>query len=91
LTGPRASRYNHVVVEHLFIVSRHEADLYKHLADEFASEPDVHVIVDRRVGERRRSTEEKPAIERRQGERRAQSHVTRQVNSIGYAFVRLDG
>jgi hypothetical protein len=78
------------MISHLFIVSRQEPDLFAYLSKEFGSEEDVRVIVDRRVGERRRSADGKPDVERRQGDRRAQSHVSRQVKSIGYAFVRVD-
>ena len=78
------------VISHLFIVSRSEPELFAYLSKEFEGEDDVRVIVDRRIGERRQSADSKPAIERRQGDRRGQSHVSRQVNSIGYAFVRLD-
>ena len=80
-----------MVISHLFIVSRREPDLFAYLSKEFEGEDDVRVIMDRRVGERRRSDERRPSLERRQGDRRAQSHVSRQVNSIGYAFVRIDG
>jgi hypothetical protein len=79
-----------VVSSHLFIVSRREPELFAYLSKEFQAEPDVRVIVDRRVGERRRSAEHTPAVERRRRDRRGQSHVSRQVNSIGYAFVRVD-
>jgi hypothetical protein len=78
------------VISHLFIVSRREPELFAYLAKEFEAEADVRVIIDRRVGERRRSADDTPTVERRQGDRRAQSHVSRQVNSIGYAFVRVD-
>ena len=78
------------VISHLFIVSRREPELFAYLSKEFEAEDDVRVIMDRRLGERRRSDERKPSVERRQGNRREQSHVSRQVNSIGYAFVRID-
>lgn len=75
---------------HLFIVSRREADLFTYLSREFAGETGVQVIVDRRVGERRRQ-DGAPAVERRRRDRRRPSHITRQLSSLGYAFVRLDG
>ena len=78
------------MISHLFIVSRREPDLFAYLSKEFEAEADVRVIVDRRVGERRRSVDDTPEVERRHGDRRAQTHVSRQVNSIGYAFVRVD-
>jgi hypothetical protein len=78
------------VISHLFIVSRLETDLFEYLSREFASEDDVRVIFDRRLGERRRSGAAHD-LERRHGDRREQSHVSRQISSLGYAFVRLDG
>jgi len=81
------------VIAHLFIVSRLEPDLYNHLAREFSSEEDVRVIVDRRVGERRALAGDGGGgqqVERRQGDRRRQAHVARQLSSLGYDFVRLD-
>ncbi len=64
--------------EHLFIVSRQQLDLYRYLSREFSSEVDVQVILDRRYGERRIN-----------GERRGQTEIGSQINSLGYAFVRL--
>jgi hypothetical protein len=77
------------VIAHLFIVSRLEPQLFEYLSREFASEDDVKVIVDRRVGERRRNAGARD-IERRQGDRRTLAHVPHQVSSLGYAFVRVD-
>jgi hypothetical protein len=78
------------VSAHLFIVSRVEPQLFDYLAREFASEDDVQVILDRRIGERRKSTRTRP-VERRQADRRTLAHVPRQIGSLGYAFVRVDG
>ena len=78
------------MISHLFIVSRLETDLFEYLSREFATEDDVRVIFDRRQGERRRGGGTHD-VERRQGDRRAQSHISRQITSLGYAFVRLDG
>lgn len=77
------------MIAHLFIVSRLEPQLFEYLSREFASEHDVKVIVDRRVGERRRGAGN-PEVERRQSDRRTLAHVPRQINSLGYAFVRVD-
>ena len=77
------------MIAHLFIVSRLETDLFDYLTQEFAAEDDVRVIFDRRLGERRRGGGAHD-VERRQGDRRAQSHISRQITSLGYAFVRLE-
>ncbi|PYM30254.1 MAG: hypothetical protein DMD80_04190 [Candidatus Rokuibacteriota bacterium] len=77
--------------EHLFIVSRQQLDLYRYLSREFSSEVDVQVILDRRYGERRINGERRsaPRGERRRTERRGQTEIGSQINSLGYAFVRL--
>jgi hypothetical protein len=91
LTRPCPIGYKGNVSEHLFIVSRQQVDLYRYLTREFSSEADVHVILDRRQGERRAGGErrELPRGERRHTERRGPSEIGRQLNTLGYAFVRL--
>ena len=76
--------------EHLFIVSRQESDLYSYLSREFTGEPEVHVILDRRQGERRRqdAAESRAASERRHADRRGDATVRAELNSLGYAFIR---
>ena len=77
--------------EHLFIVSRQQLDLYRYLSREFSTEADVEVILDRRYGERRVNGDRRsaPRGERRQTDRRGQTQIGSQLNSLGYAFVRL--
>jgi hypothetical protein len=77
------------VIAHLFIVSRLEPQLFEYLSREFASEDDVNVILDRRLGERRGSAGTRD-VERRRGDRRTLGHIPRQLRSLGYAFVRVD-
>jgi len=79
------------VGEHLFIVSRQQLDLYRYLSREFSTETDVQVILDRRYGERRLQSERRsaPRGDRRQTDRRGQSEIGSQINTLGYAFVRL--
>jgi len=89
LTSATSIGYKASVIAHLFIVSRLEPQLFEYLSREFASEHDVKVIVDRRVGERRRGAGN-PEVERRQSDRRTLAHVPRQINSLGYAFFRVD-
>jgi hypothetical protein len=91
LTRPCPIGYKGTVSEHLFIVSRQQVDLYRYLTQEFSSEADVHVILDRRQGDRRASGERRalPRAERRRAERRGESEIGRQLNTLGYAFVRL--
>jgi len=79
------------VGEHLFIVSREQLDLYRYLSREFSTEADVQVILDRRYGTRRIVGDRRsaPRGERRQTDRRGQSEMGNQINTLGYAFVRL--
>ena len=77
--------------DHLFIVSRQQLDLYRYLSREFSTEVDVQVILDRRYGERRSHGERRsaPRGDRRATDRRGPSEIVRQINTLGYAFVRL--
>ena len=79
------------IVDHLFIVSRQQLDLYRYLSREFSTEADVQVILDRRYGERRVHGERRstPRGDRRDTDRRGQSEIGSQINTLGYAFVRL--
>jgi hypothetical protein len=80
------------VARHLFIVSREAPDLFTYLSREFAGEPDVTVILDRRQGERRRGLEPREAgrtDDRRQTDRRLKAEIASQLATLGYAFVRL--
>ena len=78
-------------MNHLFIVSRQQPDLYRYLAREFSTEADVEVILDRRYGERRARDDRpaKPQGERRRSHRRNHADLAGQLNTLGYAFVRL--
>ena len=44
---------NYPMARHLFIVARSHPDLYTYLCERFANDPNVEVILDRRVGQRR--------------------------------------
>jgi hypothetical protein len=60
---------NTTVLRHLFVVSREHVWLYTHLRERFEDDPNVGVILDRRVGERR-SASMATRHERRERERR---------------------
>jgi hypothetical protein len=78
-------------VDHLFIVSRLQPDLYRYLAREFSAESDVQVILDRRYRDRRTLAHQPSGSnhERRASDRRQRREVVGQLNTLGYAFVRL--
>ena len=69
----------------VFIVARDESALYAYLKEHFAGRPDVEVVLDRRLGERRRRSEPSPA-ERRTGGRRVRS-VEGDLSALGFAVV----
>jgi len=72
---------------HLFIVARDQKDLYDYLLKDFAADPKVDVLFDRRVRERRVRHEPVTGQERRQGERR-QDRIDTELRSVGFAIVR---
>jgi hypothetical protein len=62
---------NCITVRYLYIVSREHRWLYRHLVERFQDDPDVEVILDRRVSERRaQPSGPRPEQERRRSERR---------------------
>ncbi len=73
----------------LFVVAREQAELVGHLSHEFP-EGDVRVLLDRRHQDRRaRATALLP--DRRGGERRRGHTSGRELRSLGYSIVRLEG
>ena len=74
---------------HLFIVARHNLQLYEYLKQEFSGEP-VTVILDRRQTERRQ--EDLPHLdERRSGERRAHADVDQALQARGFVVIAQPG
>jgi hypothetical protein len=73
---------------YLFVVTRDHVSLRDYLAAEFAQEPEVHVILDRREQERRRGEEGLATPERRSGERRRARAGA--LGPSGFAFVRVE-
>lgn len=72
----------------LFVVARDRAKLYEHVKRAFADNPTVQVVLDRRVGDRRRSGMAR-VPDRRRGDRR-QRDVSGQLRALGWAIVLLD-
>ena len=73
----------------LLIVARGQPSLYEYLRDDFATDPDVQVLMDRRHGERRRA-DEPFAAERRRRDRRTRAPLDDKLGSIGFAVVRVE-
>ena len=72
---------------HLFIVARDQKDLYEYLLKDFAADPKVVVLFDRRVRDRRVDHEAVHGEDRRRHERR-QDRVDAELRSVGFAIVR---
>jgi len=84
--GARAAE--HAMPRHLFLVARDNPELARDLQAAFASDPEVEVLVDRRLVERRRH----PAglvPDRRKTDRRARPQVDLELKLASYASVTL--
>jgi len=77
------------IAKHLLIVGRHRRELYEQIKRAFAGHETLHVVLDRRVSERRRRKE--PAVpDRRGADRRARSGIDEQLRTVGWSLVLLD-
>jgi hypothetical protein len=72
----------------ILVVARNQPSLYAYLRLDFADDPDVAVVMDRRVGDRRRR-EEPWSAERRREERRMQEPLDDRLASMGFAIVKI--
>lgn len=73
----------------IFIIARERPDLYEYVVRGFADVPQVTVVYDRRVGERRSGCGAPPVVERRRGERR-QHREGDDLRGLGWVLVRSD-
>ena len=72
----------------LFVVSRRYPDLYEYLRERFASDTAVEVILDRRVGQRRREQTTHRA-ERRRSDRRRRPEVEMELQTRSHAIITI--
>ena len=77
----------HPTSEDLLVVARSQQGLYEYLCEDFANDPDVKVLIDRRRGERRQRGDQWTA-ERRQTDRRTRPPLDPKLESVGFAIVR---
>jgi hypothetical protein len=79
------------MTELLFLVARSHEDLLSHLSHEFSG-GDVHVLIDRRRGERRHAggATDSPGPDRRGRDRRMRRTTDHELRSIGYSIVTLE-
>ena len=73
----------------LFVVSPAALDQYEYLKRVFANDKRVRVILDRRLGERRKAPSARDA-ERRRADRRSRSMINDQLRRQGWAMVRVE-
>ena len=71
----------------LFVIARREVERFDFVRRHFAAEPEVEVVFDRRVGQRRGLDARAPSEERRNLDRRRRD-VSPDLNSLGWAYVR---
>ena len=72
-----------------FIVSRESPQQFEYIKQAFSGEETVRVILDRRVGQRRRSPPSpEQALERRRSDRRSRQHLDRELQTLGWALIR---
>jgi len=80
--GSRLSRY-------LIIVARGQLSLYDYLTRNFAEDPKVQVLLDRRKGERRQKVQPREP-ERRKGERRRRPGIEQDLRSRSVVIIRVE-
>jgi hypothetical protein len=76
------------VARRLVIVSREHPDLYVYLRDRLAADPDVEMILDRRLGERRRELQPTQP-QRRRRDRRTRPEVDADLRLRSHVIVTL--
>ncbi len=81
-TGPRLPRY-------LIIVAPNQPALYEYLTRNFAGDPKVQVMLDRRRGERRQKVQPREP-ERRWGERRQRRGVGQDLRYGSVVIIRIE-
>ena len=88
LRAPDEKVLNPLLPRLLFIVSAHREDLYAKLKVALASEPNVEIFFDRRVGPRR-AVADAAATDRRRAERRQREAIDSEVRDRGWAVVKV--
>jgi len=76
------------MARNLFVVSRRHPDLYEYLRERFAGDSAVEVILDRRIGQRRRHQAPHGA-ERRRTERRQRPEVEAELQTRSHAIITI--
>jgi hypothetical protein len=73
------------VRERVFIAASNRPDLYRYALEEFAGEPAIRVVLDRRTGERR-CHRVPVSVDQRTGERRHHADLDARLVEMGFAI-----
>lgn len=90
--GPTAANADHDAgrrTRQIILVARDRERLFEYVKRAFAGNDTVQVLLDRRTGERRRSSAGERLPERRRGDRRRQD-VSSQLRGLGWAVISVD-
>lgn len=75
----------------LFVVSRRQPDLHEYIVQQFGDEPDVTVLLDRRITQRRQTAAPGPAEnDRRRADRRRNTEAAYELLTMGYTVIRRE-
>lgn len=81
-----------IMARHIYVVGRAHRDLYEFLSKQFEDDGNVNVILDRRLGERRRSNGQSATLaseRRHRADRRSRPVVDEELKSRSHAVVSL--
>lgn len=67
----------------VYITSRDRRDVFERLSTEFATQPDIHVMRDRRRGQRRHGDGRPAGEERRRRDRRGHPDLEQELRAVG--------
>lgn len=67
----------------VYVTSSDRRDVFEHLRTEFASQPEIRVIQDRRRGERRQVGASAATPDRRRRDRRGHGELEQELRSVG--------
>jgi hypothetical protein len=76
------------MARNVFVASRRHPDLYEYLRERFATDQAVEVILDRRIGQRRRA-QKPPGTERRRADRRRHPEVEVELETRSHAIITI--
>ena len=67
----------------VYVTSRERRDVFERLSTEFATQPDIRVILDRRRGDRRQGEMPRAGEDRRRRDRRRHADLEQELRAVG--------